>query len=199
MKKTFSGIIVGTGGQGQITLLQIIAQAAKLENLNIITSELHGLSQKGGQVEVHFRFGQGVLAPLVKEGEANLIIALERQESLRACYFGSKEAKTLFLVNDLAIAIPNKKPLSQEEIAKDLKKFSGKVIFVPATEICQKEFNAGIAAGVFLVSLAAFKNVLGLKPASVKAAIKKIVKPKYIELNLKIFDLAKNKAKEISF
>jgi len=196
MKKTFSGIIVGTGGQGQITLLQIIAQAAELEDLDIITSELHGLSQKGGQVEVHFRFGKGILAPLVKEGEADLVIALERQEALRACYFASKEAKTLFLVNDLIIAIPDKKPLSQEEIAKDLKKFAGKVVFIPATEICQKELNAGIAAGVFLISLAAFKNVLGLKPESVKKAIEKIVKPKYVDLNLKIFELAREKAKE---
>jgi indolepyruvate ferredoxin oxidoreductase beta subunit len=195
MKKTFNGIIVGTGGQGQITLLQILAQASQLENLDIRTSELHGLSQKGGQVEVHYRLGKDVFSPLVEEGSADLIIALERQESLRACYYGSKEAKTTFLVNDLTLPIPNQKPLTEEEIKKNLKKFSEKVIFVPATEICQQKFNAGIGAGVYLVSLAVFKNLLPLKPVSIKRAIKKIVKPKYVNLNLKIFELAREKAK----
>jgi len=199
MKQTFNGIIVGTGGQGQITLLQILAQASQSENLDIKTSELHGLSQKGGQVEVHFRLGKGFFSPLVEEGSADLIIALERQEALRACYYGSKEAKTVFLVNDLSLPIPNQKPFTEEEIKKNLKKFSEKIIFVPATDICQKEFDAGIGAGVYLISLAVFKNLLPLKPASIKKAIKKIVKPKYVNLNLKIFELAREKSKETGF
>lgn len=199
MRKAFNVIIVGTGGQGQITLLQILAKAAQLENLDVKTSELHGLSQKGGPVEVHLRFGQGIFSPLVKEGGANLIISLERQESLRACYYGSREAETMFLINDFALPIPNQKILSQEEISKTLKKFSEKAIFVPATDICQKEFDAGIGAGVFLISLAAFKNLLPLKPSSVKKALQKIVKPKYINLNLKIFELAREKAKNFLF
>lgn len=198
-QKEFNIVIVGTGGQGQITLLQILAQAALSENWDIKTSELHGLSQKGGQVEVHFRFGKGIFSPLVPEGGADLIIALERQEALRACYYGSKEAKTIFLINDFALSIPNQKPLSQEEISKTLKKFSEKAIFIPAAEICQKEFNAGIGAGVFLVSLAAFKNILPLKPASIKKAIQKTVKDKYLKLNLEIFELARQKAGEFDF
>ena len=197
MEKTFNGIIVGTGGQGQITLLKILIQAALLENFDIKTSELHGLSQKGGQVEVHFRFGQkAILSPLVEEAGADLVIALEKQEALRACHYASKEKKTIFLVNDLSLPIPNQKPQSKEEILDTLKKFSEKVIFVPASDICQQEFNAGIGAGVFLISLAAFKNLLPLKPASVKKAIQKKIKRKYLKLNLKIFELAREKAKD---
>lgn len=190
MGKIFNGIIVGTGGQGQITLLQILVQAALLENWDIKTSELHGLSQKGGPVEVHFRLGKKVFSPLVKEASANLIIVLERQESLRACYYGSKEAKTVFLVNDLSLPISNQKPRTEEEILKTVKKFSEKIIFVPATNICQKEFNTDIAAGVFLISLASFKEIIPLKPNSIKKAIQKIFRDKYLKLNLEIFKLA---------
>ena len=198
--KNFNAVIVGVGGQGQITLLKILAQAALSENWDVKTSELHGLSQKGGPVEVHFRFGEKeIFSPLVKEGGADLIIALERQEALRACYFGSKQAKTIFLMNDFLVPIPNQKSLSQEEISKTLKKFSEKIIFVPAAEICQKEFNAAIGAGVFLISLAVFKNLLPLKPSSLKKAIQKIIKPKYLDLNFKIFDLAREKAKDFDF
>ena len=191
MEKIFNGVIVGVGGQGQITLLKILIQAALSENWNIKTSELHGLSQKGGQVEVHFRFGEKeFFSPLVPEGGADLIIALERQEALRACYYASREKKTIFLVNDLSLSIPNQKPRTKEEILKILKKFSKKIIFVPASDICQKEFNAVIGAGVFLISLASFKGLLPLKPISIKKAIQKIIKAKYLKLNLGIFKLA---------
>jgi len=57
-KKDFNLIIVGTGGQGLITLLQILAEAALIEGYEVKTSELHGLSQRGGSVEVHIRFGK---------------------------------------------------------------------------------------------------------------------------------------------
>ena len=199
MEKIFNGVIVGIGGQGQITLLKILAQAALLENLDIKTSELHGLSQKGGPVEVHFRFGKGVFSPLVQEGGADLIIALERQEALRACYYASKEAKTIFLVNDFSLPIPNEKPRAKEEILKTLEKFSEKAIFVPASEICQKEFRAGIAAGVFLISLAAFKQVLPVKPLNLKKAIQRVIKDKYLKLNVRVFDLARQLAAKFDF
>ncbi|MEK7574525.1 MAG: 2-oxoacid:acceptor oxidoreductase family protein [Patescibacteria group bacterium] len=199
MRDIFNGVIVGTGGQGQITLLQILAQAAYFDNHDVKTSELHGLSQKGGPVEVHFRFGKGIFSPLVKEGGADLVIALERQDALRACYYASKEAKTVFLVNDLIIAIANQKPRIKEEISEILERFSEKTIFVPASEICRKELQAAIAAGVFLISLASFKGLLPLKPSSIKKAIQKNIKAKYLELNLKVFELAKEKEKEFDF
>jgi len=62
-------VIVGTGGQGLITLLQIISEAAMSEGYNIRTSELHGLSQRGGSVEVHIRFGKKIFSPMVAQGK----------------------------------------------------------------------------------------------------------------------------------
>ena len=67
-------IIVGTGGQGLITLLQILAEAALIEGYDVKTSELHGLSQRGGSVEVHIRFGKEIYSPLIFPGKANLIL-----------------------------------------------------------------------------------------------------------------------------
>jgi len=61
----FNIVIAGTGGQGLITLLQVISEAAMAEGYDIRTSELHGLSQRGGSVEVHIRFGKKIYSPLV--------------------------------------------------------------------------------------------------------------------------------------
>lgn len=197
----FNIVIVGTGGQGLITLLQIIAEAALFEGYEVRTSELHGLSQRGGSVEVHIRFGQKIYSPLVSQGKADLILGLEMQEALRGIYFANQ--KTKFLLNKQIIPMgpaqaggrragwsPLVKNLTETEILKNLKKI-GKVILIPAAETCQKEFNTNVVAGIYLISLASFKNLIPLKPNSISRAIKKIIPEKYLELNLKTFKLAK--------
>lgn len=185
----FNIVIVGTGGQGLITLLQIIAEAALLEGYEVRTSELHGLSQRGGSVEVHIRFGQKIYSPLVSQGKADLILGLEMQEALRGIYFANQ--KTKFLLNKQIIPVPLTQNLTETEILKNLKKI-GKVILIPAAETCQKEFNTNVVAGIYLISLASFKNLIPLKPNSISRAIKKIIPEKYLELNLKTFNLAKS-------
>ena len=191
MKKIFDQfnmLIVGTGGQGQITLLQILAEAALFEGKEIKASELHGLSQRGGSVEVHFRFGKKIYSPLVSQGRADLILGLEMQECLKACYFAN--SKTAFLINKYFVPIPFQKLLTEKEILKNLKKFSKKVTLIEAANICQKELGTNIVAGIYLLSLASFKKLIPLKPASILKAIKKIIPEKYLELNLKTFNLA---------
>jgi len=91
MEKDFNIIIIGTGGQGLITLLQVLAEAALIENYDVKTSELHGLSQRGGSVEVHIRFGKEIHSPLVSQSGADLVLALEIQESLKGIYFANRK------------------------------------------------------------------------------------------------------------
>jgi len=188
--KEFNMVIVGTGGQGLLTLLEIIAAAALNEGFDVKTSELHGLSQRGGSVEVHITFGKKVLSPLVSQGEANLVLALETQEALRACYYASKRAKTTFLINNFFIPILNIKPKTATQILRELEKFSQKTTLVSASDICQKELGTNVVAGIYLLSLAVFKNLIPLKPNSILKAIKKVIPEKHLELNLKTFKLA---------
>jgi len=186
----FNMLLVGTGGQGQITLLQIISEAALIEDKEIKTSELHGLSQRGGSVEVHVRFGKEIYSPLISQGRANLILGLEMQEALRA--YPLANPKTTFLVNKQIVPIPLVKNLTEKEVLKNLKKISKKVILIPASEICRKELGKEVVAGTYLISLAAFKKLIPLKPASILKAIKKIIPAKYLELNVNSFNLASN-------
>ena len=182
-------LIVGTGGQGQITLLQILTEAALIEGYEVRTSELHGLSQRGGSVEVHIRFGNEIYSPLISQGKADLILGLEMQEALKAHPFANQG--TTFLVNKKIIPIPLVKNLTEREVLKNLEKISKKIILVPASEICQKELGKEVVAGIYLISLAAFKKLIPIKPVSILKAIKKIIPEKYLELNLKTFELAK--------
>lgn len=189
-EKKFNIVIVGIGGQGLITLTRILAQAALFEGYDVKTSELHGLSQRGGSVETSIRFGKKIYSPLIKRGGADLIIALEAQEALKSCYYASKEAKTLFLLNDFLKPIPGARTPKKEEILKNLEKFSKKVILIPATDLCKEKIGKAVLAGVYLISLASFKDLIPLKSSLILKAIKKIIPEKYLELNLKTFKLA---------
>jgi len=198
--KEFNIVVVGTGGQGLITLLGILSEAAYLEGYDLRTSELHGLAQRGGSVEVHITFGEKVFSPLMNQGEENLIIALEAQEVLKACCYacpiGSPEApQTTFLINDFFIPIPGAKPKSLSEVKEELKKFCQKTIIVPAAEICQKELGTNVLSGIYLLSLAVFQNIIPLKPDSILKAIERNIPEEFLELNRKTFHLAEKHAK----
>ncbi|MFH1643506.1 MAG: indolepyruvate oxidoreductase subunit beta [Patescibacteria group bacterium] len=188
-KQNFNIVIVGVGGQGLITLTKILAEAAKDEGYDIRTSELHGLSQRGGSVETLIRFGKKVWSPLVIQGGADLIIALEVQESLKSCYYASEE-KTIFLVNDYFKSIPGKELLQKEAVLKELEKFSKETILMPASNIAKEKIGKEVLSGVLLVSSSAFQKLIPLKPESILKSIKKIIPEKYLEMNMKAFNLA---------
>lgn len=190
MIKDFNIIIVGTGGQGLITLLKILAEAAKIEGLDVRTSELHGLSQRGGSVECHIRFGKKIYSPLVEAGAADFIFALEQNEALRAAYYGSK-AKTLFLINKMSIFSMASvgKELSPAQISNNLKEFAKKSIFVDASEIVKKETGSIVTTAIYMLGYATRKKLIPLKEKSVLLAIKRTIKSKHLEQNMKVFNL----------
>ena len=80
-------ILCGVGGQGILTIATIIGEAAMQENLYIKQSEVHGMSQRGGDVITHVRIGEKVISPLVTEGEADAIVSFELMEAARALPF----------------------------------------------------------------------------------------------------------------
>lgn len=189
MKKTFNIIISGTGGQGLITLTQIIAEAALIEGLDLKTSELHGLSQRGGSVETHIRIGKKVYSPLVSSGKADLILSLETLEGLRSIQYAN--AKTIFLINKDTLSFMGSP--SEEKIINRLNKLvKGPKYIIPASKICKKELGKAVMAGVYLLSYASFKKLIPLKSNSVSKAILKVVPKRYLELNKKAFELARS-------
>ncbi|KKQ21577.1 MAG: hypothetical protein A3G45_00575 [Candidatus Staskawiczbacteria bacterium RIFCSPLOWO2_12_FULL_37_15] len=185
--KTFNIIIAGVGGQGLITLNNIIAKAALNGGYDVKTSELHGLSQRAGSVETHLRFGKKVYSPLVVAGKADLVLGLEITEGMRAVRFSNP--KTIFVVNDNYISFLEN--ISKKEIEKKIKSSVGKNLrLVLASEICEKELGEEVVSSVYLLGYCVFKKLIPLKPDSVLKAIKEIISKKYLELNKKAFNLA---------
>jgi len=186
MNKNFNIVILGVGGQGLMTLLRVLSEAAFANGLDVKTSELHGLSQRGGSVSVYIRFGDKVWSPLAPQGQADLIIALEQQEALNGLYFANKE--TVFLVNQYETPTLAQSA-NQAEIEAELRKITEKVNFLPASELCQKQLANEIVSGVYLLGYALNNGYLPLKKETVIEAIKKTMPEKYQDLNIKALSL----------
>lgn len=187
----FNIVITGVGGQGLISLAQIISQAALDSGLDVKTSELHGLSQREGSVKVEVRFGKKVWSPLVMPGKADLVFALECQEALNALYYSSP--KTVFLINDFSVPTLGKS-VSQKQVIQILKKFSKSAELIPANKICQEKLGKSVTAGVFLLAYAVYKKLIPLKESSFISAVKTLPE-KYQEINLKTLELARQYGK----
>ena len=184
--KNFNVIVNGVGGQGIITLLALIDQAVFIEGYDVKSSELHGLSQRGGSVETHIRFGKKVYSPLIPNGEADLIISLEMLEGLRETSKAGKQTK--FLINEFTL--PFIGGLSKEEIKKQLNGVKNEIHFVAASNICKDKLQNEIVSTVYLLGYAVNKKLIPLKKESVLLAIKNIIPKKYQELNIKALNLS---------
>jgi len=192
--REFNIVISGTGGQGVLTLQNIIAEAALKQGYDVKTSELHGLSQRGGGISSHIRFGDKVYSPLVLQGEANLIIGLEPLEALRVSYYASKKNKTVFLINSekilpVSVTVLKEKYPSLKEIKKTLAGFCSKVIVLDASEAVKKETGDIVATNIFLLGYACGKKLIPIKKELILEVMKEVISEKYFESNKKVFEL----------
>ena len=83
MNEITNVILAGVGGQGVILASELLAMAAVHVGHDTKQTEVHGIAQRGGSVHSHVRFGEVVYSPLIKPGEADVLIATEKLEGLR--------------------------------------------------------------------------------------------------------------------
>lgn len=185
MEENFNLIINGVGGQGVITILTLVDQAAMIEGYDVKSSELHGLSQRGGSVETHIRFGKKVYSPLIENGKADLIISLEMFEALRETEKSGDQTK--FLINEYLL--PFQGSLSEAEIRAELEKNNNEKHFVPAAKDCKEKLGNEVVATLYILGYVVKNNLMPIKAESVLSAIDQIIPEKYKELNIKAFNL----------
>ena len=77
-------LLVGVGGQGILLAAEILSETCMLAGFDVKKSEIHGMSQRGGSVVSHVRFGKQVFSPIVPEGEGDILFGFELMESYRS-------------------------------------------------------------------------------------------------------------------
>ena len=157
-----------------------------MDGYDIRSSELHGLSQREGSVEAHIKFGKKVYSPLVYKGQADLIIGQELLEGLRAVALAGAETK--FLIN--TFYSPFIGSIKEQEIFDELNKLpKDKLTLVPASKICKEKLGKEVVSSAYLLGYAVGKKLIPLEKESVLQAIKDTIPAKYLDLNIKAFEL----------
>lgn len=190
MKKDI--ILAGVGGQGILTIATVIGAAALSEGLQLKQAEVHGMSQRGGDVQSNLRISSGHIASdLIPEGKADLIISVEPMESLRYVNMLNKKEGWLITSMNPFVNIPNYPDV--EDVLKTIWDIPRNVT-VDAEKVA-KEQGSIKAANIVVVGAAS--PYLGLKYESLENAIRTIFAKKgddIINLNLKALAAGKNYA-----
>ena len=98
MSGTKNVILVGVGGQGAILISKIITTGLIKAGYDVKQSEVHGMAQRGGSVSTQVRWGEKVYGPVFGEGEADILISLEKMEAVRYANFLKPDG--IAIIND---------------------------------------------------------------------------------------------------
>ncbi|MDR2042194.1 MAG: indolepyruvate oxidoreductase subunit beta [Tannerella sp.] len=140
-------ILAGVGGQGILSIAAVIGAAALKEGLYMKQSEVHGMSQRGGDVRSNLRLSdRPVASDLIPLGEADLIISLEPMESLRYLPYLREEGCVVTNIRPV-VNIPNYPPM--ERITEELLKLPRCVL--PDVEALAREAGSPRAANVVIL------------------------------------------------
>lgn len=187
-------ILAGVGGQGILSIATVIASAALADNLFLKQAEVHGMSQRGGDVQSNLRISDKPIASdLIAYGQADIIVSLEPMEALRYTPYLSKEG---WIVTNTTpfINIPDYPTIS--EIDSELMNYPKVVAF--DMDSVAKEVASPRSSNMVL--LGAATPFLGIEPEKLEEGIKTIFGRKgdaIIESNLKAFNAGLQRAREV--
>jgi indolepyruvate ferredoxin oxidoreductase beta subunit len=184
-------LLSGVGGQGILSIATVIGEAALKEGWYMKQAEVHGMSQRGGDVQSNLRLSdQPIASDLIPIGQADLIISLEPMESLRYLPYLKKNG-WLVTNSQPFVNIPNYP--DPEQIKAEIEKLQYKVMF--DVETIAKEIGSLRVANI--VMLGAATPFLGIDYRKIADGVRSIFARKgkaIIELNLKAlqagFDVA---------
>lgn len=186
-------ILSGVGGQGILSIAAVIGEAALKEGLYMKQAEVHGMSQRGGDVQSNLRLSdEPIASDLIPKGHADLIISLEPMESLRYLPYLKKEG---WLVTNSRpfVNIPNYPEI--EKVNAELDKLPHKAV-LDVEEIAKE---AGSVRAANIVMLGAAAPFIGIEYDKIEAGIRQIFGRKgedIVNMNLKAlkagYDLAQS-------
>lgn len=183
-------LVAGVGGQGVLTAAELIALAALETGYEVKKSEVHGLSQRGGSVYSHVRYGDRVYSPLIEEGSLDVLLALEQAEGLRWTHY-LRPGKSIVILSSRRI-IPVQVSLGRdrypEKVAETLERWAKRVEVVDDVRIAQELGDLRVGNSVLLGALSRY---LDLPESAWEAAFTRLFRDRVLELNLQAFVLGR--------
>ncbi len=189
--------ITGVGGQGVLTLAEILAKIVLHCSFNVRVGEIHGMAQRGGHVVCTVRIGDNVKGPIIDPGSAHLLVGFEPVETLREIHLVKQGGCVLMSSHvqyPVAVSMGNAEYPTHDEIIKSMNKFTDKIIEFDALDLAVK---AGSTRSLNMVMLGAIIGT-GLIPVTedtVIDVVKDAFPKKFEKINVSATKLGLEQAK----
>ncbi|HEX9080577.1 MAG TPA: indolepyruvate oxidoreductase subunit beta [Desulfuromonadaceae bacterium] len=178
-------LLVGVGGQGILLASEILSETCMLAGFDVKKSEIHGMSQRGGSVVSHVRYGAEVFSPIVPEGEGDILFGFELMETCRSLPL--LRAGATVVANDLKIAPPSVlmgQESYPEGLAERIRAQFPDFLLVDGQKLAGEAGNTRAANTVLLGALS---GRLDIDEQYWLKALEKMVPHKALEVNRKAF------------
>ena len=190
--------ITGVGGQGNILASDIISQVAIYSGYDVKKTDTLGMAQRGGSVVSNVRIAQEVYSPLLKIGEADILLAFEKLEAARWGYYLRNGG--IAIVNNqslppLAVSLGNEQYPSDEKIASILKQQTDRIFFVEGTQQAREMGNIR-TLNIFM--LGCVSPFLPFKVSTWKDSIAERLPPNLQKINITAFDRGRKEIQSVN-
>jgi len=183
-------LLVGVGGQGILLASEILAETVMLAGFDVKKSEIHGMSQRGGSVVSHVRYGREVFSPIVPEGEGDILFGFELMETCRSLPLLRQGGAVI--ANDLRISPPSVlmgQEAYPEGLADKIQTSFPDFLLVDGQKLAA---DAGNVRAANTVLLGAVSKRLDIPEEYWLKALEKMVPAKAVEVNKKAFQLGRS-------
>ena len=187
-------LVTGVGGQDVTLASDALAEIAMNAGYDVKKSDSLGMSQRGGSVVSHLRLGRQVFSPMIRKGEANILLAFERLEGARWADYLHQNG--IAIINDLAIP-----PLSvvggastypsTAEVEEMIRRHTDYLFIIPGSHIAQEMGNPQVLNVLLVGFLSVF---LDIDEQSYIEDLSHRVPQKVLQLNLKAFARGREEA-----
>jgi len=182
-------MIAGVGGQGTVLASKLIAAAAMKKGFSVRTTETIGMAQRGGSVFGHCRIGENIFSPLIPLGKADAIIAFEPAEAARQLPYLSPDGTMIVSDNIIKPAAdPNAGSYAAAPIIDYLKKNVQNLVIVDGQQLIKEDAKT---LNVAVLGAAAQSGIFPFDVETLKEVIKEVLPQRFVEMNLRAFDLGR--------
>ncbi|MFH1484989.1 MAG: indolepyruvate oxidoreductase subunit beta [Chloroflexota bacterium] len=190
-------LMAGVGGQGIILASDVLSEVAMLSGYDVKKSDALGMAQRGGAVVSHVRIGEKVFSPMIKHGDADIVLAFEKLEAARWSGYLSQRS-TVILNNQailpLSVSSGVESYPSDKQIVDILRSRTAHVFVVPGQTLAEELGNVRTLNMLMLGFLSVF---LPMERRMWMECVSQYVPPNLLDLNRRAFSLGRERAREM--
>jgi indolepyruvate ferredoxin oxidoreductase beta subunit len=190
--KDINFLVVGVGGQGALLASNVLSDVGVRAGYDVKKAEVHGMSQRGGSVNSHVRWGNRVKSPVIGRGEVDVLLALEKLESLRYLHMLRTGGIVLvgeFKIPPLTVSSGSDHYPDDDEIRRVFHQITEDFSFVPTLRLAEEAGTSRAHNVVLLGALSA--KITDVSEDVWLDVIGAHVPKKYLDLNCKAFQLGR--------